>query len=86
MMGPVRGSGVPVRRGFRTFSAGLVQCPGQFPVSRPRGIEFLGPLIELAPHVGQVLFEQRDAALKLVDACGCAKAGFLPGGFTEALG
>jgi len=67
-------------------SAGLVQCPGQFPVSRPRGIEFLGPLLELAPYVGQVLFEQRDATLQLVDVGGRTKAGFLPCGFTEALG
>jgi hypothetical protein len=51
-----------------------------------RGIEFLGPLIELALYAGEVLFEQRDATLKLVDVGGRAKAGFFPGGFTKGLG
>jgi len=67
-------------------SAGMVQCPGQFSVSRSRRIEFLRPLIELASYVGQVLFEQCDATLKLVDVSGRTKAGFFPGSFTQALG
>ncbi|WP_416966913.1 hypothetical protein [Streptomyces sp. 4F14] len=36
------------RSAFEELFEQLVQCPGQIPVSRPRSIKFLGPLIEPA--------------------------------------
>lgn len=74
------------RDGASARSVALVEGPGQFSVGGPCGFQFVGPLVELALDVGEILLQHRDALLELVDVGWRAQPGLGPDGLAEGLG
>lgn len=64
----------------------MVEGSCQFSVGGSCGIEFLGPFVEFALFVGEVLLKHGDPLLKLIDVDRCSEAGLSPDAFPKVLG